>query len=174
METTRQDYEIRTALFTVADRGQFLLQLRRIMQTHDATIICFNAMSMAGLPHAHAAIAHAIRSFYSGSPIAKTLEMEALLYAAGTRQCSDAGAFGIHDGENSAYVCCCPPRTEVWDTLLPLMRFVDDRGEPLDPSRVQTLKRLFSISDEELFAAGGAGRLQDLVIERVALLDAYK
>lgn len=174
MKQIPRDYEIRTALFTIADRGQFLGQLRTIMRAHAATIICFNAESMAGLPHADAAIAHAIRSFYQGSPIAKTLEMEALLYAAGTRQCTDAGAFGIHEGENRAYVCCCPPRAVIWDALVPLMLFVEDYANPLDPARVETLKRLFSISDEELAAAGGTGRLQDLVIERVALLDAYK
>jgi hypothetical protein len=54
------------------------------------------------------------------------------------------------------------------------MCFVDDPFDVLNPPRIQRLKRLYSITDEEITAAGGLCRLQDLVIERVALLDAYR
>ncbi len=174
MEDRSPSFEIRSAVISIPDRDGFLGILRTIMSAHHATIVCFNADSMAGRRHAKAAISHAIRSFSEGLPIAKTLEMEALLYAAGTRQCADAGILGIHEGENRAYVCCIPPDRAVWDALAPLMHFVDDAWDQPDPARVRRLKKLFAITEEEVSAAGGESRLQDLVIERVALLDAYK
>lgn len=169
------EYEIRTARIIVADLETFLHQLRIIMCNRDTTIVCFNAESMAGMRHAEAALDHALRSFRSGSPIAKTFAMEALLYAAGTRQCAEAAdAVGIREGENQAYVCCCPPRPGIATELEPLMQFVDDdQGVPSAEQRAR-LCRLFSISDDEIAAAGGESRLADLVIERVALLDAYR
>lgn len=169
-------YEIRTARISVTDTGEFLRHLRAVMGEHVTTIICFNAGNMAGMRHVKTALDHALRSFScGGSPIAKTLEMEALLYAAGTRQCTEASrSVGIHEGESRAYVCCCPPRQGVWEALEPLMQFVDDDWEVLDPEQRVRLCHLFSISDEEITAAGGTARLSDLVIERVALLDAYR
>lgn len=174
MDQVLPEYEIRTATITVTSPGAFLRRLRTIMQENAVTIVCFNAANMAGMPHARAALAHAIRSFNGRSPIAKTLEMEALLYAAGTRQCTEAAALGIHEGENRVYVCCCPPRPGIWETLSLLMHFTDDEGDQFDPDKIARLRRLFSIPAEEIDAAGGIGRLQDLVIERVALLDAFR
>lgn len=165
---------IRAALIMVTDTDAFLRQLRTIMQAYSVTIVCFNADNMAGLRHAESALDHAIRSFQGGNPIAKTLEMEALLYASGTRQCTGASAFGIHIGKNLAYICCCPDIPAVFDALGSLVQFVDDSFDEPGPERILRLKHLFAISDEEMAAAGGEGRLQDLVIERVALLDAYR
>jgi KEOPS complex subunit Cgi121 len=99
--------------------------------------------------------------------------MEALLYASGSRQCSVASSFGIHDGKNRAYICCCPASTGVWEALSPLVRFVDEDWETLAPERRAKLKELFSIPEEEI-AAAGESRFADLVIERVALLEVYR
>lgn len=161
---------------TIADLGAFLRQLRDIMCERDTTIICFNAGNMAGMRHAKAALDHALRSFRGGSPISRTLEMEALLYAAGTRQCAEAAeTVGIREGENRAYVCCCPPCPGIREALASLMQFVDeDDQEVPDAEQRARLCRLFSISGDEIAAAGGENRLADLVIERVALLDAYR
>lgn len=167
-------FEIRCAVIMIPDREKFLSALRTVMQRSGTVIICFDAGAMAGRRHAETAVARALRSFASGSPIAKTLEMEALLYASGTRQCSEAGIVGVHEGENHAFICCCPARPEVWMALEPLVQFVDDSYDTLDPIRVQRLRSLYSITDQELAAAGGESRLADLVIERVVLLDAYR
>jgi len=170
-----REFGIRTARITVTDPVIFLRQLRSLMDDYDTTIVCFNAGNMAGIRHVKAALDHALRSFSGGSPIAKTLEMEALLYAAGTRQCAQAAeSVGIHEGENRAYICCCPPRPGIWEALEPLMEFVDEDWGCIGVEQWQRLCNHFSISAEEIAAAGGEGRLSDLVIERVALLDAYR
>lgn len=174
MDGEPAEFEIRNAVIMVQDRPSFLARLRAVMQDTHTTIICFNAECLAGRRHAEAAIFHALRSLSTGSSVAKTLEMEALLYSAGTRQCADAAAFGIHEGENHTYVCCSPKNAAVWDALLPLVRFVEDDWYLPDQAQIRHLTQLYRISDEELAAAGGESRLQDLVIERVALLDAYK
>jgi KEOPS complex subunit Cgi121 len=168
------DYEIRAAIISITDPAVFLDRLRAVMLARGATIICFNAENMAGVGHARAAVDHAIRSFHGSAPVAKTLEMEALLYAAGTRQLTAASAFGIHKGENRAYICCFPQVVGIWKELSQIVRFTDSVSDGLDPSRIPVIQKLFSITDEELEASGGVSRLQDLVIERVALLDAYK
>jgi KEOPS complex subunit Cgi121 len=173
MATPDQSYEMRTGIFEVENCDLFLLALRKIAQDNNTTIICFDADRLAGRKHANAAIRHALRSFHAGAPIANTLEMEALLYASGSRQCSVATAFGIHTGINRAYVCCCPPVQTIWDALAPIVHWVIENWEDINPVRRRRLKTLFSISDEEI-AATGESRFADLILERVALLAVYR
>jgi KEOPS complex subunit Cgi121 len=99
--------------------------------------------------------------------------MEALLYASGTRQCSTAERFGIHDGENRAYVCLCPPADAAARDLCTLMEFVDEDWETLSDQKKERLGEAFGITAGEL-AATGPGRFRDLVLERVALLEVYR
>jgi len=165
--------EIRTALFEVVDRDSFLQVVRTIASDCGTAIICFNADNLAGKRHAEIALRHALRSQRAGTLIANSFEMEALLYASGSRQCSVASAFGVHAGNNRAYICCCPARAGVWDALAPLVQFVDEDWDILTPERTAKLKELFAIPDEEI-AAAGESRFADLVLERVALLEVYR
>jgi KEOPS complex subunit Cgi121 len=99
--------------------------------------------------------------------------MEALLYASGNRQCSAAERFGIHEGENRAYVCLCPPIEAALRDLSGIMEFVDEDWETLPGEKQVRLAEAFGITPGEL-AATGPGRLRDLVLERVALLEVYR
>jgi KEOPS complex subunit Cgi121 len=99
--------------------------------------------------------------------------MEALLYASGNRQCSAAERFGIHEGENRAYVCLCPPIEAALRDLSGIMEFVDEDWETLPGEKQVRLAEVFGITPGEL-AATGPGRLRDLVLERVALLEVYR
>jgi KEOPS complex subunit Cgi121 len=165
--------EIRQALFDVADRDRFLQAVRTVASDHGTAVICFNADTLAGRRHAEMALRLALRSQAAGTLIANSFEMEALLYASGSRQCSIAATFGIHAGNNRAYICCCPARAGVWDALAPLVQFVDEDWDRLTPERTAKLKELFAIPDEEI-AAAGESRFADLVLERVALLEVYR
>lgn len=173
MDRTDYSYEIRAAVFTIRDCDRFLQSLRTIASGTGTTIICFNADNLAGIRHAEAALYHALRSWTAGTQIANTLEMEALLYASGSRQCSVASSFGVHTGKNRAYIGCCPACDGVWDALTPLVRFVRKNWEDIDTERRTRLQELFSISEEEI-AAVGESRFADLVLERVALLEVYR
>jgi KEOPS complex subunit Cgi121 len=165
--------EIRSALFDVTDRDSFLQAVRTVASDYGTAVICFNADNLAGKRHAEAALRHALRSRTAGRLIANSFEMEALLYASGTRQCSVASAFGVQAGKNRAYICCCPACDGVWEDLAPLVRFVDEDWDTLTPERRANLKELFSITDEEI-ATAGESRFADLVLERVALLEVYR
>ncbi|MDD1653447.1 MAG: KEOPS complex subunit Cgi121 [Methanomicrobiales archaeon] len=164
-------FGIRQAVFTVGDPARFLDRLRRLGARYRTRIVCLDADRLAGQAHARAAIRAALRSVATGNPIANTLEMEVLLYAAGSRQCSVATRFGIHEGRNTSYVILAPPEEAAWDALAGCMEFVEEDWDRITGKKRRWLAEAFGITDEELAAAGGADRFRDLVLERVALLD---
>jgi KEOPS complex subunit Cgi121 len=168
------EFEIHTAIIRVTGCARFLGQLRETAAARGTRIICFNADLMAGRAHVEAALVRALRAVRAGTAISSSLEMEALLYASGNRQCSIAERFGLHEGENRAYVCLCPPRPAACRDLSGLMEFVEEDWEILSGEKRERLKEAFGISREELSAAGGDDRLRELVLERVALLEVYR
>jgi len=165
--------EVRTATCSVDDRVLFLQKIRSIAELFDAHIICFNAGMLAGKRHAQKALRHAVRSFHNGTEVSNTLEMEALLFAAGSRQCSVAALFGIHKGDNSLLVCCYPPRDGIWDALAPLLSVTDQDGDIIGPRKRAYLMELFGITKEEMAACSG-DCITELVLERIALLEVYR
>ena len=166
--------DIRAAVCTVHDLPAFLRDLRSIAADHDTHIICFNANMLAGKVHAVYAVERAVRAFEEGITISNNLEMECLLFAAGSRQCSIAASFGIHAGENHVYICCYPVREGVWIALELLFGFVGETRDTIDPDKRKLLMETFAISPGEIAAAGGDGRIVDLVLERVALLQVMR
>ena len=163
-------FRIRQAVFAVADPARFLGWIRRLGGRYRTHIICLDADHLAGRAHAGAAIRGALRSVAGGNPIANTLEMETLLYAAGSRQCSVATRFGIHAGTNRSYVILAPPVEAAWEALAGCMEFVEQDWDRLTGEKRRWLTEAFAITEEEL-ATAGRERFRDLVLERVALLD---
>ncbi|MFA4877214.1 MAG: KEOPS complex subunit Cgi121 [Methanoregula sp.] len=168
--------DIRAAVCMIHDRAAFLKDLKNIAAANNTCIICFNADMVAGKAHVRAAIDHAVRSFCEGNAISNTLEMEALLYAAGSRQCNIGTSFGIHEGENQLWVCCYPDvGNAVFSALEPVMQFVSGSSwNIIDPERQKRLMDLFGITPGELKTQENETRIVDLVLERVALLDALR
>jgi KEOPS complex subunit Cgi121 len=165
--------DVRTATCFVGDRVAFLQKIRAVAESFDTHIICFNAGMLAGKQHARTALRHAVRSFQSGSMVSNTLEMEALLFAAGSRQCSIAALFGVHDGDNTMFVCCYPTRDGVWDALTPLMAVTDEDLDIIDPHKRAYLMKLFGITEEEIATCSG-DCITELVLERIALLEVFR
>ncbi len=170
MDTTQDRFEIRQARMTVGDRSEFLSAIQSIARKNSTHIICFNADNMAGQRHVKSALYYAQRSFFSGKSISNSIEMEALLYAAGSRQCNIAALFGIHEHENAMYVCSCPVNENVWDELSYHMHFVSEAWEEITPEKKERLRSFFNITEAEL-ALVGDERIIDLVLERIALLE---
>ena len=165
--------QIRYAVVKIRDRDALIGTIREIAGRYAARIVCFDAEKLAGRMHAEAALRHAYRSFSLGSAISNSFEMEALLYAAGTRQCSAAASFGPHEGENNLYICCCPAPEGIWRDPGGHLHFCEEKNDEIAPQKAAKLAALFDISPAELRAAGG-DRIRDLVLERVALLDVGK
>jgi len=166
--------DIRAARCTVDDLAAFLRDLRSIATDLDTHIICFNADMIAGRVHAVAAVERAVRAFEEGVNISNNLEMECLLFAAGSRQCSIAASFGIRTGANRVYICCYPAQTGVWEALEPMFCFVKENWDTIDPEKRARLRETYAISPGEITAAGGDERIIDLVLERVALLQVIR
>ena len=162
--------EIHQVRFHVEDNQRFLQTLRSLGKEDQCTFICFNRNSVVGKKHVEAAVRFALRSFNSESPISRSIEVEALLYAAGTRQTGLIGSFGIQPGENDCYLCILPPVGRGKTNLCEFMKFVDEENwEDLPKKKIQDLKRLFGITDAEIHVTG-IERISDLILERVALL----
>jgi len=165
--------DVRAATCFVGDRVAFLKKIRAIAESFDTHIICFNDSMLAGKQHARAALRHAVRSFHNGSMVSNTIEMEALLFAAGSRQCTVAALFGVHEGENSMFVCCYPTRDGVWDALTPLMVFTEENRDIIDTPKRVYLMKLFGVTEEEIATCSG-DCMTELVLERIALLEVYR
>jgi Uncharacterized conserved protein len=165
---------IRYATAAITDKKAFLSRVHAAADRHRTRIVCFDADKIAGRRHAEKALRLAYRAESEGTMIANSFEMEALLYAAGTRQCSLAVPFGIHENENRLYVCCCPDVPAAWQDLASCMAFVPEPPQQLSPEKAARLAGLFDITPDEIAAVGGAERLTDLVLERVALLEVSK
>lgn len=167
------DFEIRQVSFQVLDIGSFLSWLRAISTRNNVSIVCFNAELMAGQEHVISAMFHAKRATNKGTCISSTFEIEALLYAAGSRQCQDAAKFGVHKGLNNCYLCIYPVNPQVWSDLFTVMTVSADDWEQMTDIKINILTSVFGITNEEI-AVTGKDRIKDLILERVALLEVNK
>jgi len=175
MSVNTTAFEIRTARCHIDDRAGFLNLLTETARRFNTHVICFNADMIAGKRHAESAMRHAIRSFEAGTSISKTIEMEALLYAAGSRQCSVAASFGFHEGEDCLWVCCYPPEGGVWEGLAAILQFEPAcTWDQIADEKRERLLKIFEIGQEELGSLDNEDRIADLVLERVALLDVIR
>ena len=154
---------------TVSAVKETIAQINDAADKADSTVVLFDAEKIAGFAHIESAVAHAKRSFAEGKQIARSLSMEILVYVSGQRQCSLASKFGLHDGENKVYVLILDGDEE---KAAALVREIVSECEPFAPNK-EKLKAEFGITDAEMEAAG-ENRIEELVIERVALVDAWK
>ena len=173
MEKPITTHEIRQAKITIDDRNAFLRMIQGIARSYSTHIVCFDADKLAGRDHAEAALQHAQHSFFSEKPISNSFEMEALLFAAGSRQCLVAALFGIQEGENRTFVCSYPVNEEVWKELSHHMHFVTETWGEMTPDKEARLMILFGITQEELDMVG-RDRMKDLLLERIALLHVHR
>ena len=134
-----------------------------------STIVLLDAAKIAGKAHIESAVMHAKRSFSEGKNIARTLSMEILLYTSGQRQCALAPRFGLHEGKNQVYVLILDGIVEKAEQEI---RQIVEESNEVTATR-ETLKREFDISEEEIGVVGD-DRIGELVIERVAMLDAWR
>lgn len=167
------DFEIRQVSFQVRDIGNFLSWLRDLSNRSGVFIVCFNAELVAGQDHVISAMLHAKRAMKRGSCISSSFEIEALLYAAGSRQCQDAAKFGVHRGLNNCYLCVYPITSQIWSELLTVMTISTEDWERITDEKMNILISLFGITNDEIEVTGG-DRIQELVLERVALLEVNK
>ena len=80
----------------------------------------------------------------------------------------------MHPGENRVYLCICPGNKRVLKDFQQVGVYCDEEDwEPFSEEKQSLLMELFGITVEEIGVIG-ISRLQDLVLERVALLEVYR
>ena len=169
----RCECDIHQVTIEISDPGAFLETIRLIGARWCTHLIFFNADLMAGRLHALSALSHAFRAEAEGCMISSRVEMEALLFASGSRQCQTGMRFGLKEGKNNAYLCICPPSGGAYEEILPLLTPSEEDWDTISPEKSETLAENFGITPAEIEAAG-PGRMVDLVLERVALLEVYR
>jgi len=147
-----------------------LKTVSEIAESCGSSVVIIDAFKVAGLKHIEAAVEHAKRSFATGTSIARTLPMEILVYVSGQRQCSFAAKFGLHGGNNTVHTVIEGGNEEKTADLLIERILIEGPVKNADNS---VLMQEFDITKEEIQIVGSE-RIEELVIERVALVDAWK
>jgi KEOPS complex subunit Cgi121 len=167
--------ELVEGIATIDDLDPFLERLGEIGDAQGCTIQAFDARYVAGRRHLERALELADRAIERDDAIADDRAVEVLCYAAGRRQINRALAMGVDEGETPIVVLIAAENdsndadeaaaaSEVRGLLEP----ADTLGE-FDPD---TVREFFDVGDAELSATDAT--LEDLVIERVALLTVEK
>lgn len=159
----------------IKDLPRFLGQLAGIESAHNVTVQALNAEFVSGVRHMLFAVEKAIRSFESDSNIANNLGMEIMLYASGNRQIGKALGMGAKTGDNRIAVVVAGDSgvdgavsevNEMLDAADPsVLEYSEDKKEDI--------LEFFNITPDELDAVG-EGKIPELVLERVALVDVIK
>lgn len=156
----------------IRDSAGLLSALRGLQDRHCCIVQALDADLVVSERHILFAVKKALSAISEGRNIAKDPGMEIMRYASGERQIERALDMGISDStERIALVLVSPCDTDLPDSL-DLSCMIEQDGMGCSYSR-EAVMEAFNISREELEAAG-EGRIEDLVIERVALVDTYR
>ena len=147
----------------------FLRKLKRVSEEKKITIQAMDADKLAGERHIRFAVEKAVNSFKTGTNIANDLAKEIMIYASGTRQISKAVRLGIHRGENNIVLVAVGEEPDLSEFREIMPKSVLEYNE----SKKEAVMRAFNITKEEIEAAG-EGKMPELVLERVALVDVSK
>ena len=154
----------------IQDRGLLLSAIKDLQSRHGCIVQALDADKIAGERHIRFAAKKALAAFSEARNIAKDAGMEIMRYASGERQIEKALFMRISDRtERMALVL-------VGSGSLPdaaeLSRIIELDGQG-GSFCAKAVKEAFNITSEELGAVGEE-RIEDLVIERVALVDTYR
>ncbi len=132
-------------------------------QIFDASVIC-------GKEHILAACHHAEKAFKYKKNVAKSLDMEILLYVAGKRQINEAIKFaGAKNNGKYAFLFYGKSEEEA-------KKFIESLGLKIDDSLLEpSIKKIkkFGITEKELKTVSKS-KYADLVLERMAMLNVLK
>jgi KEOPS complex subunit Cgi121 len=172
---------------TIDDVDAFVARLGEIGADHGVTVQAFDARYVVSRRHLERAVELADRAFDRGENVARDRGVEIMLYAAGRRQIDRALALGVSAGEQAVVVLVVAGADDPDDTgVEPSDPSGADAesdaaeavGRLLDPDPTlgtydrERVREYFNVGDAELAAV--AGDLEDVVLERVALLDVEK
>jgi KEOPS complex subunit Cgi121 len=158
----------------VEDIDELLETLNEIANETQTTVQAFDADYVVSAAHLERALALADRAIDRGENVARDRAVEILCYAAGRRQINRALEMGLREGENRVVVLVDSVTGDETAEEAALDRLHEhiEEAAALGEFDEPTVRAFFDIGDAELAAVEGS--LQDLVLERVALLDVEK
>jgi KEOPS complex subunit Cgi121 len=159
----------------IKEKSQFIRELRDLAACHSCTLQVLDADVVVNERHLVLAAEKALAAFGEKRNVALDLGVEILRYASGQRQIERAMAMGISDSTKRIAIVAIAEASGKGhyvfgeDEICSLIE-LDGAGSSYRPEAV---REIFDISEEEIRAAGES-RIPDLVLERVALMDAYR
>jgi KEOPS complex subunit Cgi121 len=158
----------------VDDVGEFVARIGDIADETGTTIQVFDARYVVSRRHLERAVELADRAIARGENVARDRAVEILCYAAGRRQIDQALTLGVDEGRTPvvALVDVGENDAEAESAAEAALGDLLDPGETLGDYDDRLVREYYDVDDAELGAT--AGSLEDLVVERVALLDVEK
>lgn len=161
----------------IGDVGEFLNCVKEISTEFGVIVQVLDANKVAGAKHIETAVQKAIESTEQGNNISNDLALETLLYASGQRHIKKALKMGVSSGKNNVAIAVigageCDEAFR--EACLRFKGMVNEKPiiEYSDSKKIEIMK-FFGITEAEIKVAGEE-KIQDLVIERVVLLDILK
>ncbi|MDK2781242.1 MAG: hypothetical protein PWR13_270 [Archaeoglobi archaeon] len=119
------------------------------------------------------AVRKALESFEKGENIAKNLGMEILLYTLATRNISRALEYGVREGLNRLVIVILGENENVEEAVRKMKERIREEKVIGRSVEIEKLMKIFDITAEEIEAVG-AEKIEELVIERIALFHVFK
>ena len=155
------------------ESGHLIRAIKDLQSRHGLIAQALDARLVVSERHIQFAAEKALSALSDGRNIANDPGMEIMRYASGERQIERALGMGVSDqtGRIALVMARVDGRGE-WPDDRELCQIIEQDGESglFDPGAV---KDIFNISSQELQAVGEE-RMEDLVIERVALVETYR
>ncbi len=169
------EIELLEGFVFIEDVNQFLDMLNTIGNQNNVHIQALNAQKIAGRPHIDHSIGKALKALKQNNNVARDPGVEIMRYASGKRQIGEAFSMGLCKGNMDILVIIMGDSSSRLKTAKDNLHSIITPGDVMELS--DTKKKIimdqFDITSDELEAAG-PHRLQDLVIERVSLVDILK
>lgn len=158
----------------VDDVGEFVARIGDIADETGATVQVFDARYVVSRRHLERAVELADRAIARGENVARDRAVEILCYAAGRRQIDQALTLGVDEGRTPvvALVDAGGENSEAESAAEAALGDLFEPAETLGDYDDRLVRDYYDVDDAELEAT--AGSLEDLVVERVALLDVEK
>lgn len=158
----------------VADLDAFVAEVQSVAESNEVTVQAFDADYVVSRAHLRRTVDLADRAIARGENVARDRAVEILLYAAGRRQIDRALEMGVDEGETRTVLLVDSPEDDeaAETTAVADLQGLYDPAQTLGEYDEHAVREFFDVGDAELAAVEGT--LEDVVLERVALLDVEK
>ncbi len=156
----------------IGDRAKLISVLRDLQSRHGCVMLALDADKVVSERHIRFAAEKAFAAISQGRNIAKDPGMEIMRYASGERQIERALAMGISDSTERMVLLLASGDESHWPDASELSSLMKPDGRGCS-FKEEAVKDAFNISAEEIEVVGN-GRIEELIIERVALVDTYR